>query len=254
MNKLAIVAAALLLFFGAMLWFLASADWNGFIRSQIEIQGSKLTGQPVTVDKVELSLTEGFGGIYGVSFNNPGKYAQKNAFYLGEVSLGIDVSSLTKSPIVVRTIALKKPQVFVEFDEQGNSNINDLLTAINSNIPKSEGGTAEPEPAPPKKPKKDAKPQPKIAINSLELTGVALTLDLTKVNGKVIDVEIPSVQLESIGGTTGIDADKLGAVIGKDVFSAISDEVKKQYKLALKEKLDKKKQDLLDKLKKKNNG
>ncbi|WOH37450.1 hypothetical protein RI844_19145 [Thalassotalea fonticola] len=244
MNKLAAIAIGLLLFFGAMLWFLASADWNGFIRSQIEIQGSKLTGETVKVDKVDLQLSEGFGGIYGVRFSNPSKYEQPLAFYLGEVSLDLDVNSLTGSPVIIEALTMKNPQAFVEFDKNGNNNFKDLLAAINNQIPKPES-----EPTPKKK--KDSKPEPRIAINKLELTGVALTVDLSKVNGKSYDIEIPSVQLDAIGGVDGIPASELGTVIGNSLFKAISAAAKKQYKQVLKDKLNKKKQDFIEKLKKK---
>lgn len=244
MNKLAVLAIGLLLFFGAMLWFLASADWNGFLRSQIEIQGSQLTGETVKVDKVDLQLSEGFGGIYGISFSNPSKYKQPQAFYLGEVSLDFDLSSLTGSPVIIEAITVKKAKAFVEFDKDGNNNFKDLLTAINNQIPKSES-------EPTSKKKKDSKPEPRIAINKLELSGVALTVDLSQINGKTYDLEIPSIQLDAIGGTAGLPASELGAAIGNSLFRAISAAAKKQYKQVLKDKLNKKKQDLIEKLKKK---
>ncbi|WNC71376.1 hypothetical protein RGQ13_14760 [Thalassotalea psychrophila] len=244
MNKLAALAIGLLLFFGAMLWFLASADWNGFVRSQIEIHGSKLTGETVTVDKVDIKFSEGFGGIYGVSFSNPSKYKQAKAFYLGEVSLDIDMESIGQTPFVLESIALKQPQAFVEFDKNGNNNFKDLLTAINNQIPKSESTSSS-------KKKKDSKPEPRISINHLELAGVALTVDLSEVNGKTYNIEIPSVQLGAIGGAEGLPASELGMVIGNSLFKAISAAAKKQYKQIMKEKLNKKKQDFLEKLKKK---
>ncbi|WP_068546015.1 hypothetical protein [Thalassotalea crassostreae] len=249
MNKLAIFAAGLLLFFGAMLWFLASADWNGFIRTQIEIQGSKVTSRTVKVEKVDMKLSEGFGGIYGLSISNPVKYEHINAMYLGEVSLGIDIQSLSSSPIVIKSIKSIKPQVFVEFDKDGNNNISDILAAIKANTQSDNVQPIEP----PKKKKKESKPETKIAIHEFVLSGVALTLDLTKVNGKTLDLELPTVALDSLGGAEGIEASKLGATIAKEILSEISKQAKEQYQAALKDKakqkLDEKKKKLLDKLK-----
>lgn len=250
MNKLAIFAAVLLLFFGAMLWYLASADWNGFIRSQIEIQGSKVTGQDVQVDKVDLKVTKGFGGIYGISIANPDEYTQPKAFYLGEVSLGIDVKSLTSSPIILDTITLDKVQAFVEFDKQGNNNLKDILDIINDNIPKSDAPEKDSSAS------KDTSSEPRIAIKKLTVANVALTLDLTEVNGKTLDVKIPSVDLNAIGGEEGLPASELGGVIANNLFSAIKKEAEKQYKKGLedkaKNKLEKEANRFLDKLKKKN--
>lgn len=244
------VAAALLLFFGGMLWYLASADWNGFIRSQIEIQGKKVIGEDVTVDKVDLKLTKGFGAIYGISIANPEKYIQPKAFYLGEVSLDIDVKSLTASPIVLETVTLDKVQAFVEFDKQGNNNLKDILDTINANIPKSKP-SQEDAPA-----KKDTSSEARIAIKKLTVANVALTLDLTEVNGKTLDVQIPSVELDAIGGTEGLPVSELSGVIAKDLFNSIKKAAEKEYRKSLedkaKNKLEKEANRFLDKLKKKN--
>lgn len=250
MNKLSMFAVALLLCFGGVLWYLASADWNGFIKSQIEIHGSELIDQPVTVDKVDLKITEGFGGIYGISFANPSKYSQPKAMYLGEVSLDIDVESLTSSPIILEAITLKKPEAFVEFDKSGNTNIQDLLDAINAKLP-SESAPVEVE----AKKKNDNKPETMVAINNLVLEGLALTVDLNAVNGEQYDVEIPSINLSSIGGEEGIPVSQLGAEIAKKLLKAIKSEAKDQYEQVMKDKvkdqIEEKKDDLFNSLKKK---
>ncbi|NMP17299.1 hypothetical protein [Thalassotalea sp. Y01] len=248
MNKLAIVAATLLLIFGGVLWFLASVDWNGFIRSQIEIVGSKLTENTVTVDKVDLKLTEGFGGIYGIAFNNPSKYQQKNAFYLGEVSLDIDLKTITKQPIVLESVKLIDPQVFVEFEKDGSNNISDLMKIINSKFDKNGQPNEDVQTDRPAKQGEEKR----IAISNLELAGIALTLDLTKVNGKTMDVEIPASKLGNIGGSEGLPASQIGAVVAKEVFSQISKETKKQFEKAakqqLKDKVEKETKGFFDKL------
>ncbi|OUS23310.1 hypothetical protein A9Q98_15685 [Thalassotalea sp. 42_200_T64] len=252
MNKLAILAASLLLFFGAMLWFLAAADWNGFIRSQIEIQGAQVLGEPVTVDSVDLQISEGFGGIYGVSFSNPSQFNQPKAFYLGEISLDLDLVSLGESPLIIESIILKKPQAFVEFDQNGKTNIEHLLNTIKKNISVSSEQAEQTQPE--QKKKSSDKPEARIAIEKLTLAGVALTLDLTKVNGKTYNIEIPEVELGAIGGTQGLPASELAGVISTNIFKAISKAAKKQYKKALKDKFsdqfDEKKKEFLEKLKK----
>ncbi|KGJ99141.1 hypothetical protein [Thalassotalea sp. ND16A] len=251
MNKLAIVAAGLLLFFGAMLWFLASADLNGFIRSQIETHGSQVLGEPVTVDSVDLQLSEGFGGIYGVSFSNPSQFGQPKAFYLGEVSLDLDISSFGQSPLVIESITLNKPQAFVEFDQNGKTNVEYLLNAIKRNTSTGSGDAEQTKPEPQKK--SSDIPETRIAIEKLTLAGVALTLDLSKVNGKIYDIEIPEVELGAIGGEQGVAVSELAGVVSTNVFKAIAKAAKKQYKKALKQqfndKLDEKKEAFLEKLK-----
>ncbi|WP_371188842.1 hypothetical protein [Thalassotalea maritima] len=247
MNKLAIVAASLLLIFGAALWYLASADWNGFVRSQIEIQGSKLTQTPVTVTDVKIHVNEGFGGIYGLAISNPQQYQNVNAMYVSEISLDIDSTTLGKQPVVLDAVKLINPQVFVELDSKGNNNIEQLLATINSQF--DEHG--EPKSTEPESKRKSDKPETRIVINNLELSGLVLTLDFTQVSGKTHNIEIPSVTLGNIGGEQGIPSSQLGAVIAKELLQAIITETDKQYGLQLKEKFNETKKQLLNKLKSK---
>ena len=95
MNKLSAIAIGLLLFFGAMLWFLAAADWNGFIRSQIEIHGSKLTGEQYC--KIYSDLFE-MNVVCLRPFNIYG--ARQNDAYAGVISKFYDRLKNNKHPII----------------------------------------------------------------------------------------------------------------------------------------------------------
>ncbi len=225
MNKLATFAVALLLIFGGALWYLASADWNGFIKTQIELHGSHLTSQTVAVEKVDLKLTEGFGGIYGLTVSNPAQYQQENALSLGEISLDIDVESVTSSPVVLESIRVSAAQAAVEFDKEGNNNIQDILDAIESHT------STSPEQQKKQK-KQDKKPTTKVAINSIVIEKLKLTLDLQDVNGEVMDVQLPDIKLDGIGGTEGLPADKLAIEISKKLLESVKDAAVKHYKNA----------------------
>lgn len=246
MNKLAVFAVSLLLFFGAMLWYLAASDWNSFIKSQIEIHGSHLTGQTVSVDSVDLKLTEGFGGIYGLNVSNPPQYQQKQALSLGEISLDVDVKSVTSSPIVIEDITVSAAQSSVEFDKEGNNNIQDLLDTIESHTSQSADQQK-------KQAKKDKKPTTKVAINSITVEKLQLTLDLSKVNGEVIQVQLPDITLTDIGEKDGLPADQLGIEISKKLLESVKEAALKHYKNAasdaLMNKIEEKAGELFDSFK-----
>ena len=52
MNKLAILALSLLLFFGGTLWYLANSELNVNIQARIVQVGEYYTEQKVDIDKV----------------------------------------------------------------------------------------------------------------------------------------------------------------------------------------------------------
>ncbi len=230
MNKLAAFAISILLISGAALWFLAPNAFNEFIKEQIETIGSKTTEQTVTVDKVDFRLTKGAAAIYGLSITNPKSYQQKYAFTLGAIDLDIDISSLTEEPIIVEKFIIKDAKAFVEFTKSGQSNFQEILNAINEQLPENTNKTDE----------NSTKPEPKIKINKLILSGIGLTLDLQQLGLQAYQETLPSIDLGNVGGKTGLPASKLGIEIGKKIFDSIWQQAKttQQDKLAEKFKAE----------------
>ncbi len=227
MNKLAAFAITILLVSGAALWFLAPDAFNEFIKEQIETIGSKTTAQTVNVEKVDFRLTKGAAAIYGFSITNPKGYQQPQAFTLGKINLDVDVSSLTDEPIIVEKFEIKDAKAFIEFTKAGKSNIKDILDAINQQLPKAQQPVEE----------ETQKAEPKVAINTLLLSGIGLSLDLRQLGLKEYQESLPAINLGSIGGKTGLPASELGIEIGKKVIDAIWQQAKKVQKDKLAEKI-----------------
>jgi len=236
-NKLASLIIIVLLACGGALWFLASASLNDFVKQQIEVVGSELTAQTVTVATVDLRLGEGAGTINDFNISNPNQYNYPHLFSLETITLDINLKSLADDPIVIDAIIINSPQAFVEFTKSGQSNIKDVLDAINNNMPKS---TTEIQ----NDSEKKEQTEPNIRVNKLILAGTRLSLDLSKLGSKVHQLTLPDIQLTDIGEQSGLPASLLGAEITKKILSAIWKQAKKtqQKKLTntLKEKaLDK---------------
>ena len=120
---LASIIIIILLLCGGALWFLAGGSLNEFAKQQIETTGSQVTGQKVTVQKVDIQLMQGAGSILGINLANPAKYKQPHAFTLGEITLDINLESLSKmEPIIIDALIIKNPKAFAEFTSSGNSN------------------------------------------------------------------------------------------------------------------------------------
>lgn len=252
MKIIASIIVILLLLSGGAMWFLAGGSLNEFIKTQIETVGTQVTEQPVTVQKVDIKLTSGAGTILGVNLPNPKSYNQPNAFSLGEITLDINLESLTSSPIIVDAIIIKSPKAFVDFTENGGSNIKDLLDAIERNTPK--GDTSAPAETPTGETK-----EPMIAVSKIVLADTALSVDLSAFGNKAHSATLPDIVLMNVGGATGLPASQLGSEIVKQALSKVWKEAKNTQKEKLKEalkdkateKLNEEKEKLKDKAKKK---
>ncbi|TLU64767.1 hypothetical protein FE810_09895 [Thalassotalea litorea] len=242
MKKLGIIALIILLFCGAALWYLASQDWNGFLKSQLEIRGTALMGEPVTVQEVDLKLMEGFGAIRGFKVANPEGFNAKHAIDFGEVAMDIDLESLRGSPIVIEHVTIKDPKAFIEFTGTASSNIQELISNVKKQLPK---GNKQPQP------KAEDKQETLIAIKKITLSGMAVKADTSKLNSKVYDVNVPAVELGSIGGDKGLPADQIGAELANRVLEVVEEQAEDMTKQTIMDKAEKEGKKLLDKLFKK---
>ncbi|MDT0602991.1 hypothetical protein [Thalassotalea castellviae] len=241
MKFLASIVVVILLACGGALWFLAGGSLNEFVKGQIETVGKQITEQKVAVNSVDIKLTQGAGSIIGISLANGSEYNYPHAFTLGEVTLDINVESLTQEPIIIDAIIIKDPKAFVEFTASGASNMKDLIDTIQKNIPNAGQKNADTESA-------STKAEPKLSVSKVVLAGTALTVDLSALGNKEHSATLPDIILNDIGGKDGLPASELGGVIVKEALSAIWKETKNTQKEQLKKQATDK---LKDKAKKK---
>lgn len=233
--------AILLLIAGGAFLFLSGDAINALIKQQIETVGSKVTDQSVTVGKVDMKLLEGAGTINGLVIANPSKYNAPSVFSLKEITLDINLKSLTTDLIIIDQIVINKPEAVVEFTESGGANIKDILDAIKKNA-----GTSQP-----KQENTTAKAEPIIRVNKFVLAGVALTVDLSKLGNKAHQATLADINLTNIGGQAGMPASELGAELAKQALSSIWKQAKKEQTKILKDKATDK---IKDKVKEKLGG
>jgi len=238
MKKTLILLALVLAIAGGAFWFISSDKLNVIIAEQIELQGSKFTEQIVTVAKVDMQILHGAGTINGLVLNNPKGYSATPAFSLNETTLDINIQSLAATrqggPIIIDAIVIDKPEALVEFNQTGGSNIQEILDAINSNLPKSSSAN-----------KTDTKENnntinPKIRVKKFILAGVALRVDLTKLGNTTHKKVLPDINLTNIGGDAGLPANELGAELIKNALSAIWKSAKKEQQKVVEDKLKEK--------------
>jgi hypothetical protein len=224
---IASILVVILLVCGGALWFLAGGSLNDYVKTQIETVGTQVTEQQVTVKAVDIKLTSGAGSILGINLPNPKGFTQPNAFTLGEVTLDINLESLTSSPIIIDAIVIKSPQAFVQMTQSGGSNIQDLLDAIERNTPKSDATKDSSDQT------ASSSKEPMIKVSKIVLAGTALSVDLTAFGNKEHTAVLPDIELSNVGGDAGLPASQLGSAIVKQALSKIWKQAKKTQKKKL---------------------
>ena len=241
MKKIIILLTIVIAVVAGAFWFITSDKLNLLIAEQIELQGSKFTEQAVTVKSVDMKVLQGAGTINGLVLNNPKGYSATPAFSLNTTTLDINITSLADAKnggaVIIDEIIIVKPEALVEFSETGGSNIQEILDAINKNLPKS--STAKDATQAPT----SNDNMPKVRVKKFVLAGVALRVDLTKLGNTTHKKTLPNIELTNIGGDAGLPADQLGGTMLKEVLSAIWKEAKKSQKKVLEDKLKEKAKD-----------
>lgn len=247
MKKLIIFLAVIIAIVGGVFWFISSDQLNAIIKEQIEVQGNKFTEQTVSVEKVDIKILQGAGTINGLVINNPKGYSTTPLFALNEITLDINLESLPKvkegGPVVLDALIINAPEALVEFTKNGSSNIQEVLDAIEKNIPKSSSTSQA---------STSDTLDPRITVQKLVLAGVTLRVDLTELGNTTHKKVLPDINLTNIGGEKGLPASEFGGELIKKALSAIWKSAKKDQEKIIKEQLkEKAKEELKDKLKNK---
>jgi len=233
MKKVIIIIALMALLAGGAFWFLTGGALNDLVKAKIEQIGSQVTAQSVAVESVDIKLFKGLGTIKGLVLANPKKYKAPLAFSLNEITLGINLASLTTDIIIIDKIVIDSPQAFVEFTKAGGSNIQDILAAIDKNVAtspadkKTSSSTAD-------------SAEPIIKVKQFVLAGVALSVDLTELGNKVHKKNLADIKLVNIGGDSGLPASQLGAELLKQSLSAIWKQAKSAQTKIVRDKVEEK--------------
>lgn len=102
MNKLAVLALALLLFFSTMLWYLANGSLNDYLKSQVILQSQYYSDQEATLLKADFSNNTGVTQFTGFSLSNINGLTQPILFKADKISaqLAAVPSHLLDSPSI----------------------------------------------------------------------------------------------------------------------------------------------------------
>ena len=171
----------------AVYHFMGSLD--AVIKSGIETYGSKITQADVSLDKVTLDLTNGRAALHGLTIGNPAGYKSNYLLKLDEISMTLDLKSITKNPVIIKEIMVRKPSVIYEL-ASGGSNVDALLKNIKkyTGTESKQGGGGE---------------EHKLIIDNLYIKGGQVNLSATALKGKKVTTNLADIHMKDIGKKEG---------------------------------------------------
>jgi len=205
---LVLVAIGVYLFFSSL---------DSIVKAAIEKIGSSATQAQVRVKAVNIELTSGKGALRGLTVGNPAGFKTERALSLGEISLHVDVASVTKDPVVIKEIVVAAPEVTYEIGGQG-SNIDALRRNVDAYTGTAKGKAQKAEGGGEGK---------KLVIENLYIRNGKVNVSATALGGKTLGVPLPDIHLTNIGkqsggATAGEVARQVLGAIGQGAAKAVT--------------------------------
>lgn len=196
---------------GAVIYIAGSLD--SIIKTAVETYGSEITQARVELDQVKIEATSGQGTLKGLTVGNPKGFKSDSAFRLGEVSVTIDLGTVTEDTIVIKKILIAGPEITYELGAGG-----DNLRALQRNVEAyaaqfaGDGADAASE--------DNAGGGPKLVIEDLYIKDGTIEVVIPGLGGeKKLSAKLPDIHLSGIGKSSG--GASPGEVV-KKVMSAVT--------------------------------
>jgi hypothetical protein len=217
---LGIAALGLVAAIGATVWLYRSLD--GLVAGAIEKYGSAALGTEVDVGFVEIRLREGQATIRKLTVANPEGFSKQDAMAFESLTVQIDPTSITGSPIVVPQIRLLGPSILFEVAQGGASNVDTLRRNAQSYAPPSPAEQKEEAPV------TDSGEPVRLRVGVLQMADASVRADLRGVGGDERDVALSGFELTELGGATGATPPELAKQIAVDLTRRVVEAVARE--------------------------
>jgi hypothetical protein len=214
MKKILLGVAVVVLFgIGGGAWWLYSS-LDSLVASAIRQYGPEITGVSVKLASVSIKPADGSATLRGLALGNPPGFKTERALSLGEISMTLDIGSLTRDVILIKDISIIRPDVTYEH-AAGGSNLDVIQRHVEKYVAAKAGGKSD---------AKDKGPGKKFIIEHVYLKDAKAEVSAEILKGKTVSVPVPNLHLTDIGKKTN------GATAGeavKQIFGAITASVTK---------------------------
>lgn len=137
MNKLAPLALILLLAFGGALWYLANGEFNASIQARIIKVGNYYTDQQVSVERVNIELSQGVGEIAGITLKQLPSSGKSTLLNIGHIHFSFQINTLNSTVIIIDELIMTDAEFYLTSDsvnDNGDTNFEALYQLINDKI------------------------------------------------------------------------------------------------------------------------
>ena len=212
---LGVVVVILLAVGGGTWWLYSSLD--SLVASAIREYGPQITGVSVKLSSVKIKPADGSAALRGLVIGNPKGFKTDHALSLGEISMTLDINSLTKDVILIKQISIIKPDVMYEH-ASGGSNLDVIQRHVEKYVTEKTGGKGD---------AKDKGPGKKMIIEHVFIKDGKAAVSAEILKGKAMTVPIPDLHLTDIGkksngATAGEAAKQVLGAITQSVSRAVS--------------------------------
>ncbi len=207
-QKLLISAIATVIVIAGLFVYLYNS-MDSIVKNGIERYGTDVCGTKVTVGSVDISLKSGRGTIHNLRVANPDGFSHDSAVSLGDATVGIDIGSLNRDPLVITEIRVKTPVVSAEVNEKLAINV----SMIRAHVQQYQARSAKPAG------KQDSGFEKRITIRSFVIEEGVLKGDATRVGQEKGEWSMPPIELSNLGGATGVRPEAMAKVISIALFT-----------------------------------
>ncbi len=189
---------------------------NSIVKKGVETVGPKLTKVEMRLGGVKLSPLSGNGRLTELFVGNPEGYHTPSAIKVGDIKLGLQLSSVLSDTLVVEEVNIQAPEITFEGSLSGNN-----LSKILENLDAVTGGekaakTGNPEPA-------AKKSEKKFFVKDVLVKGGQIHVNITALGGKSATLALPELHLQNIGTReNGVTAAELTKQILKPLLASVT--------------------------------
>jgi hypothetical protein len=208
MKRILLIGGGVVVVVVVVAVILLMSSLDAVVKAAIEKIGSDVTGTRVTVDDVDISPTSGAGAVRGFRVTNPEGFEREDAFQFDEITMKIDLTTLTKDPVVIEEIVVTNPRIRYEFGGRGTN-----VGEIQQNV---EGYVGEP----------GETSGPDIVIENLHFRGGKINVAGAKLLSQGVTTPLPDLHMTNIGteeggATPAVVTQKVMGTLGRKIATAV---------------------------------
>lgn len=208
MKRIILVGGAIVVVVLVAAVILLYSSLDAIVKAAIEKIGSDVTGTRVRVDDVDISPASGEGALRGFRVTNPEGFERDNAFQFDEITMKIDLATLTQDPVVIKEVVVQGPRIRYEFGSKGTN-----VGEIQKNV---EGYSED----------SDASTGPNFIIENLYFRDGKVNVAGAKLLKQGLTTPLPDLHMKDIGteqngATPAVVTKKVMGTLGRKITTAV---------------------------------